>query len=134
MNNIKKFNSKRALLVDDDIDFLEIMSFNLKSFGFEVIIGESQKEGEGYIDNEQYDIAVFDLMMENADSGFILSYQSKKKHPEVPVIIITSVTTQTGLRFDVSTSEVRDWIKADSILDKCIRQEELGAQIEKLLE
>ena len=130
----KNYKGKNALLVDDDVDFRELISFYLESYGFNVISGSSQAEGEELIKKGNFDIAVFDLMMENADSGFILSYKLKNKYPKIPVIIATSVTNETGLHFDASTEEMRSWIKADIIMDKDIRIEQLRSEIDKLLE
>ena len=130
----KKYQGKNALLVDDDFDFRELITFFLESYGFNVTVGSSQAEGEELIQKEKFDLAVFDLMMENSDSGFILSYKMKNKYPDVPVIIATSVTNETGLHFDASTDEMRSWIKADTIMDKDIRIEQLRSEIDKLLD
>ena len=130
----KNYKGKSALLVDDDADFLDLITFYLESYGFNVITGTSQAEGEELINKEKFDIAVFDLMMENADSGFILSYKLKNKYPDIPVIIATSVTNETGLHFDASTEEMRSWIKADTIMNKDIRIEQLRSEIDKLLD
>lgn len=129
----RKFEGMTALAVDDDFDYQEIIKFFLESYGFNVITGESQAEAEDLIESENFDIAVFDLKMENSDSGFILSYKVKKKYPEKPVILVTNVTSETGFHFDVSTDEMRSWIKADAILDKDIRSEQLYKEINNLL-
>lgn len=135
MANNERINyaGKTVLLVDDDIDFLEQNKFGLESIGFNVIAAESQKAGAALIENEKYDLALFDLMMENEDSGFILSYKSKKKNPDVPVIIATSVTNETGMQFDAVTEESRSWVKADIMLDKDLRFEQLERAINTLL-
>jgi hypothetical protein len=41
-------------------------------------------------------------MMENEDSGFILCYKLKRMYPEVPVIIATAVSAETGMWFGIS--------------------------------
>jgi two-component system, OmpR family, response regulator len=130
----KDYKGKSVLLVDDDADFRDLISFYLETYGFNVIIGSSQAEGEELIKKGRFDIAIFDLMMENADSGFILSYKLKNQFPDIPVIIATSVTSETGLHFDASTEEMRSWIKADIIMDKDIRIEQLRSEIDKLLD
>jgi len=127
------YTGKTVLLVDDDIDFLEQHKFGLESIGFNVIFAESQKDASELIQNEKYDLAIFDLMMENEDSGFILSYKSKKKNPDVPVIIATSVTNETGMQFDSITEESRSWVKADIMLDKDLRFEQLERAVNTLL-
>lgn len=60
------------LLADDDPDYLFQVAFYLRKAGFEVMAVESQAEAEQVIAKMKPDIAVFDLMMESDDSGFIL--------------------------------------------------------------
>jgi DNA-binding response OmpR family regulator len=133
MNNIEDFKVKKVLIVDDDSDCLFQLKTQFENFGFSVDTAESQKEGEDYIENKQPDLAIFDLMMEHDDSGFILSYKIKKKYPEVPVIIATAVTAETGFSFGVETEQDRQWIKADLYLDKGLRGDQLHREVKKLL-
>lgn len=127
--NMKKI----VLIVDDDMDYLFQMKMKVERFGFEVITADSQREGEKVIESVQPDLAIFDLMMENEDSGFVLSYKLKKKYPDVPVILATAVTAETGLSFDLTEESNRSWIKADLFLDKGIRADQLEKEIKKLL-
>jgi len=124
---------KKILIVDDDMDYLEQIKFYVEGFGFNTITAESQKEGEEILETEKPDLAIFDLMMENKDSGFILSYKIKKKYPDVPVIIATAVAAETGVIFGIDTQEERNWIKADQYLEKGIRPDQLHREINKLL-
>lgn len=135
MSAKKKSNyaGKTALLVDDDPDCLAQVKMHLEGLGFKVASAETQSEGEKLIDSQSFDIAVFDLMLENQDSGFILSYKVKKKSPSVPVIIITGVTSETGIHFDLAGDDSKAWIKADAILDKQIRFEQLNREIDRLM-
>lgn len=124
---------KTILIVDDDMDYLFQLKLKVENFGFEVVTADGQREGEKIIESIQPDLAIFDLMMENEDSGFILSYKIKKKYPGVPVILATAVTAETGMGFDLSETSNREWIKADLILDKGIRGDQLEKEIKKLL-
>lgn len=125
--------SKNILIVDDDVDFLEQMKFHIEKMGHHVMVADSQKEGEKYIENQKPDLAIVDLMMENDDSGFILSYKIKRKYPDVPVIIATAVTAETGMVFGLNNQEERSWIKADLYLEKNLRPDQLEREINKLL-
>jgi len=125
--------SKKILIVDDDPDYLMQMEMQVKRMGFEVTLAESEKEGLKVLQDTKPDLAIVDLMMENADSGFILSKQIKNMYPEIPVILATAVTSETGLVFGVDENEDRKWIKADRYLEKGIRPEQLKAEINKLL-
>jgi len=126
-------NKKTVLLVDDDVDFRFQIEFQLKKMGLDVVTADSQKEAEKIITGFKPDLAIFDLMMENQDSGFILSYKLKKRYPDVPVIIATAVTAETGMIFSTETEEDKKWIKADLYIEKGIRNDQLYREIKKLL-
>ena len=125
---------KRTILIaDDDIDQLEALEIIVKNLGYKTITVESQSKCEEIIKNTKPDLAIIDLMMENQDSGFILSYKIKQKYPDVPVIIASSVTAETGISFDLFSEESKNWIKADVIMEKGIRPDQLEREINKLL-
>ncbi len=130
---METLKNKTVLIADDDIDSLSQLSFQIKSMGMNVITAETQKEAEEIMETVKPDIAIFDLMMDNRDSGFILSYKLKKKYPDVPVIIATAVTADTGMIFGLETEEEKSWIKADLYLEKGMRPEQLKQEICKLL-
>lgn len=124
---------KIILIVDDDVDYLFQMRLKVEQFGFEVITAEGQKEAESIIETLRPDLAILDLMMETDDSGFILAYKIKRKYKDVPIIIATAVTSETGMTFDMNREENNQWIKADLFLDKGIRDDQLHREINKLL-
>jgi len=122
-----------VLLADDDPDYLFQVAYYLRKAGFEVVAVESQTETEQVISRLKPDIAVFDLMMENDDSGFILCYKLKRKYPDVPVILATAVSRETGISFGLNSGQDREWIRADLYLEKGVRPEQLEQGIKKLL-
>ena len=124
---------KKILLVDDDPDFLFQVKIQLEKFGFIVITAETQKIAEEIITKLKPDLAIVDLMMESKDSGFILCYKIKKQYPEVPIIIATSVSAETGVFFGLESDEEKKWIKADLYLEKGITPEQLHKEVLKLL-
>ncbi len=126
-------NKKSILLVDDDEDYLFQTRLNIEQFGFKVITADSQSEAEKLLETLKPDLAILDLMMESDDSGFILAFKLKRKYPDVPVIIATAVTAETGMSFGVSSEEDRKWIKADLYIEKGIRADQLHKEIIKLL-
>ena len=123
----------KVLLADDDPDYLFQVAFHLRKCGYEVVAVESQAEAEQVISKMKPDLAVFDLMMENDDSGFILCYKLKRRYPEVPVILATAVARETGITFGLNSGQDRDWIRADLYLEKGVRPEQLDLEIKKLL-
>jgi len=126
-------SKKTILIVDDDMDYLFQMKKKVENLGFDVVTAEGQYEAENLIQSFKPDLCILDLMMENDDSGFILSYKIKRKYPEVPIIIATAVTAETGISFDVRSEEDRLWIKADLYMDKGIRSDQLQREINNLL-
>lgn len=123
---------KKILLVDDDIDLLEQNKLMLESKGFNVVTAESGAEGFLKYKSEKPDAAILDLIMEQHDAGFVLCYKIKKtEHGKtIPVFILTSATYDTGFKFNASTEEEKEWIKADGILNKPVVVEELVAKLE----
>jgi CheY-like chemotaxis protein len=125
--------AKTILLVDDDFDFIQQQKIQLEKAGFTVITAESQRRAEEVLAQTRPDLAIVDLMMEYKDSGFALCYHIKKKDPSIPVILVTAVTSETGLEFDAATEEERSWVKADAMLAKPMRFEQLLWEIQQLL-
>jgi two-component system, OmpR family, response regulator len=121
------------LIVDDDTDYLIQTRIKIEKSGYKTITADSQREAELILDKIKPDLAIIDLMMENEDSGFILSYKLKKKYPDVPVIIATAVAAETGFTFDINDENNRKWIRADSFLEKGIKTEIFIEEIRKLL-
>lgn len=124
---------KTILIVDDDADYLFQLKFQVEKMGFDVVTAESQREAENILKNIKPDLAILDLMMENEDSGFILSYKLKRMYPDIPVVIATAVSAETGMSFGISSEQERQWIKADLYLEKGIRPDQLHREILKLL-
>jgi len=124
---------KTFLTVDDDIDILEQLKYQLENANYKVISSASQEEAQERLKDTKFDLAILDLMMENMDSGFVLCHQIKKLNPQTPVIILTAVTSETGMEFDATTHEERSWVKADILMDKPVRSEQLLKEVQKLL-
>jgi CheY-like chemotaxis protein len=115
------------------LDILEQITAVLVAAGYEVLSAESRAVAEELILKTQFDLAVLDLMMEEKDSGFVLSHQIKKLYPDMPVILLTAVAGATGLSFASQSSDAQSWIKVDTIMDKPVRPEQLKAEIRRLL-
>jgi len=125
---------KTILLADDDPDVIFQVKHHLERWGYEVVAVESREEAERYLEGACPDLAILDLMMEEEDSGFILSYRIKKCRPEVPVIISTAVAAERGISFDINSPGSKSWIKADHYLEKGFRMEQLRMLIKKYLD
>jgi CheY-like chemotaxis protein len=124
----------KILIVDDDEDFLFQHRIQLENAGFEVMAAASRAQAEEALATFTPDLAVLDLMMENHDDGFVLSHHLKRRFPNVPVILVTAVTSETGLAFDPASADERAWVGADAVLAKPIRFEQLQRELDRLLQ
>jgi len=123
---------RTVLLVDDDDDFLLQHRLHLETAGFNVLVAHGRKEAEVILARQRPDLAVIDVMMESPDAGFTLCHHIRKQDASIPVIMVTSVNSETGLDFTLSTDEQRSWIKADALLSKPIRFEQLQREIDRV--
>ena len=123
---------KKILLVDDDLDLLEQNKVLLESKGYNVITADNGKDGFELFKSQKPDAAIVDLIMEEHDSGFVLSYKIKNDEygKNIPVFVLTSATYLTGFKFGASTSEEKEWIRCDEIINKPVVIDELVQKLE----
>lgn len=121
--------AKTILIVDPDMLFVEPVRQKLINAGHKVLTARSMREAESILNSTRPDVMITEILLEHMDSGFCLAWLAKNKYPDLPVIIVSAVTWHTGLYFGLSTAEDRTWIKADVMLNKPIRPEELESAI-----
>ena len=127
-------DKKKILLVDDDEMFRLALQHYLQEAGYEVVTAQGQQEADGILENYKPDLAIVDLFMEEHDSGFVLSYHIKKIDPAIPVIMVTALGSEMHVQFDTATNEERSWIKADILMDKPVRFEQVRREIDRFLQ
>ena len=123
--------AKTAMVVDDDEDFVIQQKSALEKLGFTVITASGRADALEKLEQTKPDLAVVDLMMEEMDGGFVLAHQIKRRYPETRVILVTAVTGETGLQFDMDAQGQRRWIKA--VLAKPIRFEQLKGEVARVM-
>lgn len=84
----------RILVVDDEQDLCEILSFELETEGYKVDTANSVEESL-HLDLTQYDLFMLDVMMEGM-SGFDFAKILKKdpKTAQTPIIFLTAKDTE----------------------------------------
>ena len=127
------YSGKKALIVENDKKALAALKGHLEELKFAVTTAVSQAEAENIIQTQTFDLAITELILEFTDSGFLFCYKLKKEQPNCKAIILTNAAAKIGLHFELSSPEAREWIKADSILEKSIRAEQLDREIAKIL-
>lgn len=115
----------KILLVDDDRKLGELLSDYLAQFGFSVAARELPSEGLAALAAEEYDAAVFDVMLPEMD-GFELCRRARAAHPRLPILMLTA-------RGDLTDRVVGLEIGADDYLPKPFEPRELSARLSALL-
>jgi DNA-binding NtrC family response regulator len=87
----------KVLIVDDEVDFLNVMSERLKTRDMEVTTATCAKEALKLIDKKSYDAVVLDLMMPEVDGLQTLKIM-KEKNPDIQIILLTGhATVEKGI-------------------------------------
>jgi len=86
---------KKILLVDDEVDILEFLKYNLEQEKFEVLVSSNGKDALKNIEQIP-DLIVLDIMMPEMD-GFELyqKIKNEKKYQHIPVIFLTAKSGET---------------------------------------
>ena len=80
--------SAKVLLVDDEKDFLDIMTERMVVRGMKVSTATSAEEALKMVQKESFDAVIMDLMMPEMD-GFKALKLFKMTRPELPIILLT---------------------------------------------
>ncbi len=115
----------RILLVDDDQLVLELLGLSIDSFGFEPVMAHNGKEALTYLEKQEFEIVITDMMMPEMD-GMQLLAQVNKKYPKTDVIVVTGYTG-TFSYMDVIRAGASDFIS------KPFNSDELEAKINRIL-
>lgn len=129
-------NKRSILIVDDDPDILSTLEILLIANGYKVFSADNSKTALEIYQREQPDAVATDLMMEEMDSGFMLNYHIKKTAHgrSIPVIMMTAAAHVTGYKFDAYTTDEKEWLKCDALLNKPISVDMLIAKIDSFYE
>ena len=86
---------KKILLVDDEVDILEFLKYNLEQEKFEVLVSSNGKDALKNIEQNP-DLIVLDIMMPEMD-GFELyqKIKNEKKYQHIPIIFLTAKSGET---------------------------------------
>lgn len=82
-------NNKKLLLVDDDIDFSELLSTYLSGEGLEVVMANDGFDALAIAQTSSFDVCLLDVMMPNLD-GIETLKQLRQTYPNLPVIMLTA--------------------------------------------
>jgi DNA-binding NtrC family response regulator len=108
--------SEKILLVDDEKDFLDVMSERIEARGMEVTTADSAKKALENVESGGFDAIILDLMMPGMD-GLEALKAIKKKNPDLQVILLTGhATVEKGI--EAMKLGAMDFIEKPADLDK----------------
>jgi DNA-binding NtrC family response regulator len=84
--------TERVLLVDDEEEYLEIMSERMRARDIEVTTTTSARKALDMINTESYDAVIMDFMMPEMN-GIEALKVIKEKNPEIQIILLTGHAT-----------------------------------------
>ncbi|MCK9612475.1 MAG: response regulator [Bacteroidales bacterium] len=95
--------TKKILIVDDDIDVITIIQTILQKEGYKVIAANDKIEGMKKIREEKPDMAILDVMMTTRYEGFELAKEitDDPQLSKMPVLMQTSIDILTTTKPDV---------------------------------
>ena len=119
--------SKKVLVVDDEIHIVHVVAIKLRSNGFEVVTASNGEEAYALACSEKPDIIVTDLQMP-VMSGLELvgKLRENDRTKSVPVIMLT------GRSFSIE-NEKREQLQISECLGKPFSPKELLKKIEDIL-
>ena len=118
---------KKILVVDDEKDITETLSFMLKANGYDVITAFDGENGLKAAKEENPDLIILDVMMPKINGykiARLLKYDNKYKH--IPIIMVTARGQDTDKLIGEETG-------ADIYITKPFEFEEILNSINKYL-
>lgn len=118
---------KTILVVDDDPDIQLSCTVVLEKAGYTVLHASSGAEGRTITDLERPDLVMLDIMMEEPDTGFETARWLGREHPQIPVLMLSSIADAAERLFDTGTLKLAD------LVNKPLSPQEMIDKVAKLL-
>ncbi|MCP3893171.1 MAG: response regulator transcription factor, partial [Bacteroides sp.] len=117
--------NNRILLVEDDMNFGDVLCSYLQMHDYEVTLATDGQAGLDTYNKGQFDLCIFDVMMPRMD-GFTLAKEIRGKDQDMPIIFLTAKTMKTDVLQGFK-------IGADDYITKPFNSEELLYRIQAIL-
>ncbi len=83
--------NEKILIVDDEVDILELVKFNLKKEGFKTVLAETGEQALDIIKTNQIDLIILDLMLPGIDGLEITKIiRSDSEKENIPIVMLTA--------------------------------------------
>ncbi|MDP3791426.1 MAG: response regulator [Candidatus Omnitrophota bacterium] len=122
--------ARKILVVDDEVDFLEVIKIRLEANGYNVVTAGNGEDALKKLKDEKPDAVLLDILMPGID-GLEVLRRIRKMDENLPVYIITAFSTEERFKvankfgasgFIVKTDDLGKQIKSiNSVLDMAQR-------------
>ena len=94
---------KRILLVDDEVDFVEVLRVRLEDSNYEVIVAYDGEEGLERAERDQPDLIILDVILPKI-SGFDVCRKLKidENFKNIPIIMLTAKFQANDAKFGMA--------------------------------
>lgn len=123
--NHNTFKPSKILLVEDEESLAVGLEFNLSEEGYEVVIAEDGRKALKYLQSQEFDLIILDIMLPYHD-GFEIARRIREKSPQLPILILTA---RTGVIDRLQGLE----LGADDYLTKPFHLQELLLRVKGML-
>jgi len=120
-----KVKKRKILLVEDDINFGNILKEYLQINNYKVVLAKNGIEGYQKFDNQVFDLCILDVMMPYKD-GFTLAKEIREKNENIPILFLTAKTLKADILKGFK-------VGADDYLSKPFDSEILLAKLKVIL-
>lgn len=88
---------KKILIVDDEIEFVELMRMRLEANGYEVTSANNGKDAIERAEKDKPDAVLLDIMMPEID-GLAVLKELRSKDAKLPIFIITAFSNEEKVK------------------------------------
>jgi len=112
-------NSKRIIVIEDDVILLKALNVDLLSNGFEVVSATNGNNGLELIKKEYPDLILLDLVMPEMDGfGVLEALKKDKKLSHIPVIVLSNLSQRADIEKALNLGAIDFFEKATTNLEK----------------
>lgn len=107
-----KKSPQHVLVIDNDIDVLRSVKYNLEVSGFKVTVAQTPEEARYHLDNDIIHLAVIDVRLKHEDlPGDISGFDIARELPNyIPCIIFTAYEDTSSIRTALGELKAKDII------------------------
>lgn len=119
--------NEKVLIVDDELNILELLDFNLKKEGYDVLRADTGEKAVSLLEQIRPDIVLLDQMLPGLDGlGVLKRMRANEALSDIPVIMVTARSEEIDKIIGLE-------LGADDYITKPFSMRELLARVKALL-